>query len=296
MTARQLIGQGAQRLRRGNTADETAWRDLAQREAEWLLSRLTGCAVADLYLGGAPINAQIREAFLSRIMQRAEGAPLQYLLGDAGFRGLTLAVAPGVFIPRPETETVVEAALEAFGRLAEQRRSPLQLLDLGTGSGCIAVALARALPACHVVAVELSWDAVRIACANVRRHGLAERVHVVQGRWAEPLRGAFDGIVSNPPYIPSDEIDRLPFDVRREPRVSLDGGPDGLRDLRAVAAQSRDRLATGGVLALECGEEHVDPLQREIRAAGWAAEITPLKDLAGCARGLLAVRASEAHG
>jgi release factor glutamine methyltransferase len=214
-------------------------------------------------------------------------------LGEAEFFGRTFAVRPGVFIPRPETEVVVEAALTRLRALAQRLGRPLRLLDVGTGSGCIAVTLARALPACAVVGIEVSWGALQVAAANARRHGVSERVHWVHGRGLEPFSpGArFDGLLSNPPYVPSGLVQQLPLDVRREPSESLDGGPDGMRELVGLLGGAPQLLNPGGVMALECGEDQAEPLLRAARGARWAAESAALGDLTGRPRGVLIVRA-----
>jgi release factor glutamine methyltransferase len=265
--------------------------DNARREAEWLLSHLLGVPDLELYLSPetrvAPSKA---EEFLAVIARRAAGTPLQYLLGEAEFFGAAFEVRPGVFIPRPETEAVLECALGALRGLAAKRRKPLRLLDLGTGSGCIAVTLARELSPCLVVGVELSWEALLTTRRNVRRHRLDRVVRLVQGQWTEPLTGMFDGIVSNPPYVPSDQVDRLPLDVRQEPRLSLDGGPDGMQPYASLFAGIPRLLRPAGVAALECGEDQVDPLVRTARHQGWVESAEPIRDLTGRLRGLLLTR------
>jgi release factor glutamine methyltransferase len=211
------------------------------------------------------------------------------VLGETEFFGTRFAVRPGVFIPRPETETIVAAALEALSPLA-QERGALRLLDLGSGSGCIALSLARRLAACTVVGVELSWTSLRTARRNAQRLGLTRRVRWIQGVWTDAVRGVFDGIVSNPPYVPTREVEALPLDVRREPRVSLDGGADGMQIARRLLDEASRLLAPGGIVVLECGEDHVAPLMRSARARSWAATVAPLRDLAGRPRGLMVAR------
>jgi len=283
-SVRAVIRAGAARL-------EATGFEHARHEAEWLLSHLLDTRPLELYLHDEGLPEQTVARFMSQIDARASGRPLQYLLGETEFCGERFTVGPGVFIPRPETETIVEAAAEALrsrgGRLGRAQR----LLDLGTGSGCIAVTLARYLPACVVVGVELSWEALCVAKANVLRHGLSGRVLLVHGRWLDAIRGTVDGIVSNPPYICSAHVDHLPLDVRHEPRRSLDGGPDGLRGLLQLVERAPRHLAPGGILALECGEEQVHALTRMVQRAAWAASVEPLNDLAGRPRGVLAVRA-----
>ena len=255
-------------LRAGAKQLEAAGVERARREAEWLLGELVGSRPLELYLEERELPGATIEQFFSRIEARASGTPLQYLLGEAEFFGARFAVAPGVFIPRPETEAVVEDTLRALRVKEAVLERPLRLLDLGTGSGCIAVTLARELPACVVVGVELSWDALLLARQNVLRHGLEERVRLVHGSWLSPIRGLVDGVVSNPPYIPSAQVDRLPLDVRQEPRLSLDGGERGTRDLLHLLAEAPKVLRSGGMLALECGEAQVEALGRAARIGG----------------------------
>ena len=278
--ARQLIREGVRRL-------AVAGKEHARHEAEWLLSHLVGSRALDLYARDAQIPEQTAEHFFAKIDARTGGMPLQYLIGEAEFCGAAFVIGPGVFIPRPETERIVEAALLALRPRAARLVRPLRLLDVGTGSGCIAVTLARSLPACVVVGVEVSWKALHTACTNVRRHRVADRVHLVQGRWAEPVCGRMDAIVSNPPYIPSAQVDHLPQDVRHEPRISLDGGEDGLRDLMQVLADAERVLVPGGLLVMECGEDQVEPLVRLARAKTWVASATPVQDLAIRPRGVV---------
>ncbi len=276
----QLLRAGIHRL-------EAAGIVHARAEAEWLLSHLMGCAPLELYLEERPVPERLAEEFFARLTRRAAGTPLQYVLGETEWCGARIRVAPGVFIPRPETEAVVDAAREALRRRAAQVSRPMRLLDLGTGSGCMAIALAQALPACVVVGIELSWEALCVARSNIRRHGLAARVPLVQGDWATAVTGPFDGVVSNPPYVPSAHVERLPLDVRQEPRRSLDGGPDGLCHLWQVIEQAPRVLAPEGILALECGEEQAGILSQAVAARAWVKAVAGIADLAGRPRGLL---------
>ncbi len=289
MAAEGLTVQTA--LREGSTRLRSAGVASAEREAEWLLSGLLGLKPLDLYLEDRPVDPARLSAFYSRIAARAAGQPLQYVLGEAEFFGERFTVEPGVFIPRPETEQVLEAAIGALKPLEAERGRALRLLELGVGSGAIAVTLARALPTCVVVGVELSWVALRIARQNVLRHGLLARVRLVQGQWAEAIAGTFDGLIANPPYVPSGQVDRLPFDVRQEPRISLDGGPDGLRDLQTLMRETPRLLAPRGIAVFECGEEQVESLLARARAAAWVDSSAPLHDLAARPRGVLMRRA-----
>ena len=282
-TVRKLLDSGAQRL-------ERAGLQTARQEVAWLLGRLLDVRAPELYLYEQPIPSDVTVRFWEALQDRADGVPLQYLIGVTEFYGRRFAVAPGVFIPRPETEAVVEVALERLKDLQARRGRPLRLLEFGTGSGCIAVTVACALPTCVLVGVELSWKALCIAQGNAKRHGCAARVRLVQGWWADAISGMFDGMLANPPYIPAAAVDRLPRDVRHEPRLSLDGGPDGMRDLSQLVARAERLLAPGGVLALECGEAQAGELSRHVRGQSWAEAVRGINDLAGRPRGVLAVR------
>jgi release factor glutamine methyltransferase len=259
-----------------------------------LLSRLAGIPALELYLAPRPLEDRILERFSAHVEARALGAPLQYLVGEAPFYGRTFAVRPGAFIPRPETETVVEVALGVLRPMAREAGNALRLLDLGTGSGCIAVTLACELPACLVFGIELSWEALCVARENVLRHGCQAQVRLVQGRWLEAVRGTFDGLIANPPYIPSAQVDRLPLDVRQEPRGSLDGGADGLRDARHLMGIAPEVLRPGGVLVMECGDDQAERLARAAEAGAWAERTSRIADLAGRSRGVMITRGASA--
>ena len=275
-----VLDEGIRRL-------AAAGMEQARQEAEWLLAHWLKTAPLDLYLYEHSLADEVAQRFFTQIDARACGTPLQYLLGETEFFGERFLVEPGVFIPRPETETIVEALLHAVRRDLPRLESSLRLADLGTGSGCIAITLARALAACVVIGVEVSWTALFVARRNIRRYGLAERVQLIQGRWTQPLRGPFDAIIANPPYIPSGQVDQLPLDVRQEPRMSLDGGPDGLRDLLQLMEEVPRVLRPGGLLALECGEEQVDPLLQVASEKASVEQVTPLRDLTARPRGIL---------
>ena len=282
-TAHALIAEGAERLQQAGIGP-------ARQEAEWLLGALLGVRSLELYLSDAQPSPAIEEQFRFQIEARASGSPLQYLAGEAEFFGARFSVEPGVFIPRPETEVVVDVALQALRVRERAVGRPLRLLDLGTGSGCIAVTLARELPTCLLAAIELSWNTLCVARRNIRQYQVAQRVQLVHGWWLAPIGGRVDGIISNPPYVPSAQIDRLPLEVRREPRFSLDGGVDGMRDLWYLIEEAPRVLHSGGVLVLECGEEQVAQLLPRLATPAWRPSVTVINDLAGRPRGLLAIR------
>lgn len=265
--------------------------ECAAQEASQLVGRATGLPPIEACLHEGAVDPQALARLEAQTARRCAGEPLQYILGEAPFYGAMFAVEPGVFIPRPETETVVATFLARVRGLTPHKGSdPLRVLDLGTGSGCIAVTLARELPACHVVAVELSWNTLSVARRNVLAHGMAARVACVQGDWTQPLRGLVDGIISNPPYVPSGQMECLPRDVRYEPRLSLDGGPDGLDPARRLLERVFERLAPRGVLVLECGEDHAGALLDDVQGRPWVAAAELIIDLTQRPRGVVATR------
>lgn len=231
---------------------ENAGLDEPRREARLALCEAGGLTPAALI--AAP-EAALGEPAAARLVdlaaRRAAGEPLSKIAGRREFWGLALAVSPDVLDPRPETETLVEAALKLLG---SRRRDPLRILDLGVGSGAILCALLTECPAALGLGVDASAAAVSIARRNVESCGLAARADVRLGSWTEGVEGPFDLIVSNPPYIPSADVDGLERAVRDyDPRLALDGGPDGLDAYRAILPASVALLAPGGRLLVEVG-------------------------------------------
>jgi release factor glutamine methyltransferase len=211
------------------------------------------------------------------------GEPLQYLVGLCPWRDLDVAVAPGVLIPRPETEQLVDLALGTWRRDSP----PTFWADLGTGSGCLAVALGRALPIATGLAVDLSAEALRQAAANLRRHGLEGRVQLHEGDWWQPLEpwwGRLELVVANPPYIPTPLLSTLDPVVRdHEPTLALDGGDDGLTAIRRLVAGARPALAPGGVLLIEHHHDQSAAVLALLRHAG-LENPQAQKDLQGVVR------------
>ena len=265
--------------------------ECAPQEAAWLLSHVTGVHPFALSLQDTELSEEVIEPFVRFVEARRAGAPLQYLLGTTEFCGVRFLVAPGVFIPRPETEGILEAAVQAFSALEGQRGRPLCLLDLGTGSGCLAILLAQRLPTCTVIGVELSWSAVTIARSNVQQHRLSHRVQVIRGDWATALRTTVDGIITNPPYVCREQVNRLPLDVQQEPWMSLDGGVDGSAAIQHILRETPRLLMPDGILVMECAEEHVGRFQDALVSAEWVRDVRPLEDLVQRPRGLLIHRA-----
>ena len=213
------------------------------------------------------------ERFLALCRRRADGEPVAYLTGEKEFHGLSLRVDSRVLVPRPDTETLVEWALD----LLRGRAAP-RVIDLGTGSGAIALAIVSARPDARVEAVDRSADALAVARANAERLGLPVRLR--QASWLEGA-GQYDLIVSNPPYV-AEADPHLPA-LRYEPRSALAAGPQGLDDLRAIVAAAPAHLAPGGWLLLEHGWDQAEAVCALLRAAG-LGEIGSRTDLAGIAR------------
>lgn len=261
--------------------------DKPKVEAEWLLAGILGCKRLELYLQhDRPLEGPLLERLRGAVKRRAHGEPLQYVIGHADFHDIRLAVAPGVLIPRPETELLVEAVLSRIDNIATPR-----IVDLGTGSGAIALALAKALPRARILAIDRSTDALRQARANAESLGLRERVSFRSGDWLSGMDFEADCIVSNPPYLTEAEWQAAQREVHDfEPREALVAGDDGMADLKRIIREARGRLADGGLLTLEMGIAH-GPRLREFVAENGYAEADVLRDDTGRDRILVARRA-----
>lgn len=251
--------------------------DAPRLTAELLLARALSCDRVRLYLDfDKPLGAPELAAFRELVRRRAEGEPTAWLTGRREFLRHAFGCDARALVPRPETELLAEAAIQA---LPEGGR----LLDLCTGTGCIALSAALARPAATVVATDLSPEALALAAENAA--ALGARVELLRGDLFAPLPAGvrFDVLVSNPPYVPSGELAGLSREVRREPRLALDGGPDGLALLRRIVAGARQWLLPGGLLLLEMHERHGEPLAALCREAGLPEPVVR-KDLAGLPR------------
>jgi release factor glutamine methyltransferase len=209
--------------------------------------------------------------------RRLAREPVARILGEREFWGLPFALSPGTLVPRPDTETVVETVL----RLLPARDAPLRILDLGTGSGCLLVALLHERPRAHGIGVDRAVDALATARGNARRNGVGDRAGFVASDWASAVGGAFDLVVSNPPYIRSALVRILDPDVRdHDPAAALDGGEDGLEAYRIILREAGRLLAPGGLMALEIGYDQEESLRRLAAPLGLAVEAVE-RDLAG---------------
>lgn len=223
-------------------------------DAEVLLAHVLGATRARLY--AAPeqtLHAAQREAYAAVVARRHEREPVPYITGHREFFGLDFAVDRRVLIPRPETELLVERALESAARGAHDG-SALRLADIGTGSGIVAISLAVHLPDAVIYATDASADALLVAAANAARHGVADRVHLLHGALLDPLTEPVHLIAANLPYVPSDVLPTLDRDVADyEPLAALDGGPDGLTHIRRLLDGAGRWLRPGGTAVLEIG-------------------------------------------
>lgn len=256
---------------------------LPRAEARRLLASLTGQPLTWFMAhGDDPADPDTTTRFQALAERRRAGEPLAYLLGQQEFYGRPFAVSPAVLIPRADTETLVETALEQLVRLRQQRRAvPLSLLELGTGSGIIAITLALEAPDTEVHAVERSPEALAVAQQNAKALR-ADNIHWHAGSWWQALAcpRRFDLIVSNPPYIAAGDHHLQQGDLRFEPPQALAAGPDGLDDLRIIIGGAPAHLNLGGWLLLEHGYDQEAPVQALLRDADFA-DVFTRRDLAG---------------
>lgn len=288
-TYRELLRQGEHLLRR---RVHPAPCDDAATDAFLLLEKVSGLNRTNYPLKKDERYPQAeREEYLALLRRRAAGEPVQYILGEWDFMGRDFTVGPGVLIPRPETEQLAEAAIDYL-----RKRPECRVLELCGGSGCIAITVAKTLPAANVTVLELSPEAMEYLRANMARHK-ADNVTAVQGDALCPpptIQGPYDAILSNPPYIASGELPTLQREVRREPAMALDGGTDGLDFYRSVCRRWRDVLHTGSRLAFEVGIGQADDVLRLMRSEGFG-ELEILPDPAGIPRVVTGLRYREVY-
>lgn len=306
-SVRALLKQGIGQLRAADVPSFTL-------AAELLLLHITGRDRTWLYSHPEETLAEaVAEAYFALVARRASGEPTQHLTGKQEFWGLEFEVTPEVLIPRPETEHLIEVALDRLavreiraGRTPRTSGEGITLIDVGSGSGCIAVTLAKELPAATIYATDVSKAALDVARRNAARHGFAERIYFLEsdrfeafrpegGRHGGQERGTagaplFDLIISNPPYIGRCEAELLPVEVRHEPEVALFGGDEGYEFYGLLIPEAARQLKPGGLLVLELGY-HSLPAVQPLFEAGWS-NVGVTKDLAGIPRVLSAERTS----
>ena len=267
--------------------------DVARTDVLELMSRaLNTSRSGALGRGDETLSGDLASRLEGWLERRIAGEPVQYITGRAAFRDLDLAVTPAVLIPRPETEGLVEAVLDVLRHASGTWHVP-RVLDLGTGSGAIALAIAHEHPSARVVATDASAAALEVARRNAATLGLESRVEFRAGDWFEAVGTdeRFEVIVANPPYIAEYESDELPEDVRdHEPATALYSGPTGLEALREITEESPRHLVAGGLLALELAESRAREVEAWLEGAhDWSA-VELQDDLAGFPRVLLARR------
>lgn len=284
--------------------------------AEWLLANVTGLSRVELYVNyDKPLEADELAAMHAAIERRAAGEPLQYVTGEMPFRHIVLKCERGVLIPRPETEVLVDAALEgvdaalarrgekgdkdekdAEGEKDEPAGDPVRVLEVGTGTGCIALSIASERSGTHVTATDLSERAVELASRNREALGLEGAVDIVRTDLAEgvdpELMGSFSVLVSNPPYIPTAVLrEEVPAEVADyEPELALDGGDDGLDVFRRLLDLAPHALVSGGMLAVELFEGSLEDAAALARAQGGWSSVEVREDLTHRPRVLVAIR------
>jgi release factor glutamine methyltransferase len=266
--------------------------------AELLLMHTLECDRTWLYSHPEQeLDAATRERYFSLVEQRVSGVPMQHLTGHQEFWGLEFEVTPDVLIPRPETEHVIEVALQLMGVVPDdtspRRIEELRIADVGTGSGCIAIALAKEFPSAHIIATDISAAALQIARRNAARHDVADRIDFIECNLLDALHQSpatshqsphFDLIASNPPYIGLHESATLPREVRdHEPHAALFGGETGHEIYAPLIAQAARLLKPGGILVLELGHNSAEEISRLLDTPEWT-DIMLTNDLAGITR------------
>ncbi|MCA1378130.1 MULTISPECIES: peptide chain release factor N(5)-glutamine methyltransferase [unclassified Bradyrhizobium] len=284
-----FTGQSIESARRALAAQlRSARLDEAELDARILISAALGLDLTSLVTQAARL---LTAAEASRLTQHAQrriaGEPVSRILGTREFWGLPFRLSEATLVPRPDTETVVELALEILRE--RQASHPPRIADIGTGSGAILLALLHEIPDAFGVGTDLSQNALMTARDNAAALGLADRAAFVACSYAAALGGPFDLIVSNPPYIPSAEIPKLSVEVREhDPHLALDGGNDGYDAYRALIPQASERLAPGGALVVEAGQGQAQNIETLMRAAALSLDRSPKADLAGIPRAVSA--------
>ena len=275
MTISELLPTAVTRLTQAGS-------DEPQANAQWLLACALG--VTRTWVLAHPdytLDDKEQALYNTYITRKAAGEPLSHIVGYQPFCGLDIIVTPDVLTPRPETEELVDLVSAHY-----DKKGAYTFIDMCTGSGCIACALAKRFARAQVLAVDVSESALAVAQENVKKFRLHEQVHLLQSNLWESVTGTFDLIISNPPYIPSQIVDTLTQEVLREPRLALDGGKDGLDIVRPLCSVAADYLNPGGWLALELCKGQAAAVARGLAEIGWQADTK--KDIVGIERFVLA--------
>ena len=281
-SARDLMTEARDELRQAGV-------DSAPLEARLLLAHALGIAGDQLLLApDMEVPWEAESGFREALRRRLTREPLFYILGEREFYGLVLHVDSRALIPRPETELLVEEALAVIraGRQEHRDGTGLQIADIGTGSGCVVVALAMQLPGARFIATDLAGEALEVAAINAGRHGVADRITFAQGDLLAPLSERMHIIVANPPYVPKENLATIQAEIRdHEPRVAVDGGNGGMTIAERLIAQAPPALRPGGWLFMEVGYGQASVMVDAAKAAfGPDATIDMALDLAGVSR------------
>jgi len=276
-------------LRDGAALLEAQGLSSARLDAELLLARALGCDRAFLYRErDKAVGPEILETYWKLVGRRQAGEPVAYLLGEKEFWSLDFFVDRRVLVPRPETEILIEEVLHRFSGISPE---PLCFIDVGTGSGILAVVLAKVFPLCRVAASDISRDALRVAALNAERHGVKDRVSFLLGDMLHPVKGPFDGIVSNPPYIETAAYGNVERDVRDfEPPGALLAGQGGLAYHRTLIDGGIHCLKPGGWLFMEMGEEQGTRIRSVFDRSGGYESVFIRRDYSGRDRVIAARR------
>jgi len=258
--------------------------DTAALDARLLLCHATGMSHEQLVANSDDvIEPETQSRFLELIERRRQGEPVGRIMGCREFWGLEFDLGPETLEPRADSEAIVEATLSWI----ENRNASLRILDLGTGSGCLLLSLLAECPNARGLGIDVSAPALSVARSNAGRLGLADRAEFQKGIWADGLEGTFDIIISNPPYIPTLEVQSLSREVRdHDPARALDGGTDGMECYREIVQQLPERLCQGGIAALETSPDLYTELRELVENVGQFRMIEGIKDMAGRDRGL----------
>jgi release factor glutamine methyltransferase len=273
MSVHERIAEARRELVRAGLTPEEARLDaevLARHALGWDRARL----IAD---GREPMPRSAQERYASAVARRAAREPVAFITGSREFWGLEFEVSPDVLIPRPETELIVEAV-----RARRDKGAADTIADVGTGSGCLAVSLARELPGASIVAIDLSEAALDVARRNAARHAVGDRIAFLRSDLLDSLGAPVDVIVSNPPYVPS-AVQLSPEIVRFEPELALYAGPDGLSIIRRLIASARRSLAPSGLFVMEFGLGQDEDVRALAEVAGWSS-VSTVNDLQGIPR------------
>ena len=248
-------------------------------ERELILTNILDCSRADLYLNKPLLNERQFKQLENILLLRKQGQPLQYLLGECEFMGLCFKVSKDVLVPRPETELLVEKVIKISLRFKGKR---IKMLDVGTGSGNIAISLAKFIPNALITAIDIELKALEVAKVNAELNNVAEKIEFVR---ADLFNfDNFDFIISNPPYITSEDIDNLQAEVQYEPRVALDGGIDGLDFYRRIIKESPLHLKNDGFLVMEMGYNQSESIKKIAKNSEIFELLDIIKDYAGIER------------